>query len=142
MSVRSATRDDLTALLTLDLHGASADAERVDLLMRAIDEGACLVFVDQGRIQGFAVTKRRHFFGRDFVDLLTVHPDARRSGVGRSLLQSVVAGSGTDDIFTSTNRSNGPMRALLVSEGWQVSGELDGLDEGDPKMVFFIHGRS
>jgi len=30
------------------------------------------------------------------------------------------------------------MRALLDREGWSLSGELRGLDEGDPEIVYFI----
>jgi hypothetical protein len=40
-------------------------------------------------------------------------------------------------VFTSTNRSNDAMRALLRTEGWSSSGELDGLDPGDPELVFY-----
>jgi hypothetical protein len=29
------------------------------------------------------------------------------------------------------------MRSLLRTEGWSFSGELDGLDEGDPELVFY-----
>jgi hypothetical protein len=29
------------------------------------------------------------------------------------------------------------MRSLLDTENWTFSGELDGLDEGDPEMVFY-----
>jgi hypothetical protein len=30
------------------------------------------------------------------------------------------------------------MRALLECEGWSLSRELGGLDDGDPEMVYFI----
>jgi hypothetical protein len=40
-------------------------------------------------------------------------------------------------VVTSTNESNTPMRELLRSEGWHLSGVLTGLDEGDPEQVFF-----
>jgi hypothetical protein len=30
------------------------------------------------------------------------------------------------------------MRSLISKEGWQFSGELNGLDEGDPELVFHI----
>jgi len=33
--------------------------------------------------------------------------------------------------------SSPPMRELLRQQGWQLSGELDGLDAGDPEMFFF-----
>jgi hypothetical protein len=29
------------------------------------------------------------------------------------------------------------MQSLLAAEHWTVSGELDGLDEGDPEIVFY-----
>ena len=40
-------------------------------------------------------------------------------------------------MFTSTNRSNLPMLNLLRKEQWLFSGELVGLDEGDPELVFY-----
>jgi hypothetical protein len=30
------------------------------------------------------------------------------------------------------------MQALLESEGWSLSGKLDGLDEGDPEVVYYL----
>lgn len=76
------------------------------------------------------------FFGRDFVGLLKVDPARRRSGIGRALVRAVLATTGTGQVFTSTNTSNQPMRSLLRAEHWSFSGELDGLDEGDPELVF------
>jgi hypothetical protein len=43
----------------------------------------------------------------------------------------------TKQVFTSTNESNQPMRSLLQAERWSFSGELSGLDEGDPELVFY-----
>jgi hypothetical protein len=54
------------------------------------------------------------------------------------LLQAAIAHLRGDQIFTSTNRSNAPMQGLLASLGWQLSGELDGLDEGDPELVYYL----
>lgn len=79
----------------------------------------------------------RHFLGRDFVDLLFVVPSVRRSGVGTRLLCAVLDLDGTGQVFTSTNRSKTAMRELLGQAGWQASGELCGLDEGDSEMFFF-----
>ena len=47
------------------------------------------------------------------------------------------AAAGTEQVLTSTNTSNQPMRSLLQAEGWSFSGELNGLDEGDPELVFY-----
>ena len=87
---------------------------------------------------GYVVTKERHFYGRDFIDLLVVGESARRHGVGRMLMRTAVGAATTPRVFTSTNESNAPMRALLESEGWSYSGRLEGLDEGDPELVFFL----
>ncbi len=78
-----------------------------------------------------------HFFGRDFVDLVMVDPTRRRAGIGRGLLRVALVAAGTEQVFTSTNASNQPMRSLLQAEGWSFSGELAGLDEGDPELVFY-----
>ncbi len=86
---------------------------------------------------GFAVVRPAHFFGRDFVDLLIVDPARRRSGIGRALLRTALATAGTEQVFTSTNTSNLAMRSLLHAERWSFSGKLDGLDEGDPELVFY-----
>ena len=43
----------------------------------------------------------------------------------------------TDTIFSSTNESNIAMRALFERDGWTLSGVLNGIDEGDPEMVFW-----
>ena len=64
---------------------------------------------------------------------------SRRQGTGRALLRAALHRASTPRVFTSTNESNGPMRALLVREGWTPAGVLTGLDEGDPEHVFF-HG--
>ena len=66
-----------------------------------------------------------------------VSPSSRRSGVARRMLRALLSMDGTNQLFTSTNRSNIPIRDLLVKEGWQFSGELVGLDPDDPEMIFF-----
>ncbi len=43
----------------------------------------------------------------------------------------------TDKLFTSTNQSNRPMQKLLEKLGYQPSGYIENLDEGDPELVYF-----
>lgn len=116
--------------------GGSNDRRR--LLEVAVRSGHCLVLDTDDGIAGFVVTVPQVFFGRDFVELLMVGQTRRRAGVGRQLLQAAVRSASTTRVFTSTNRSNSPMRKLLESEGWSFSGELIGLDEGDPEIVYFV----
>ncbi len=60
----------------------------------------------------------------------------RRQGIGGILLNEAVTQSSSDRIFTSTNQSNAAMIGLLEKAGWHFSGQLEGIDEGDPEMVF------
>ncbi|HUJ06992.1 MAG TPA: GNAT family N-acetyltransferase [Streptosporangiaceae bacterium] len=135
--LRPAEVGDLPGVLRADQHAAAGDAERIDFLTASIGRGECLVCVQDGEVAGFAVRRPAHFYGRDFVDLLAVHPARRRGGLGRALLREALARAGTTQVFTSTNTSNLPMRSLLAADGWTFSGELDGLDEADPELVFY-----
>jgi hypothetical protein len=58
--------------------------------------------------------------------------------MGRELIRAAVAAESSAAVFTSTNQSNASMQALLESEGWSLSGKLDGLDEGDPEVVYYL----
>ena len=136
-AVRRAVASDLTDMIAADHVAQTGDGNRLNFLTSALGAGWCLVFIDAEGLGGFAVTRPRHFFGRDFVDLLMVHPVRRRSGIGRCLLRSAVASANTSTVFTSTNQSNAAMRGLLLREGWTVSGTLVGLDDNDPEMVFW-----
>jgi ribosomal protein S18 acetylase RimI-like enzyme len=95
------------------------------------------VQVSDGLVRGFIVVRPAHFFGRDFIDLLAVGPASRRNGIGRLLLRHALATAATAQVFASTNVSNAPMRSLLHAENWSFSGQLDGLDDGDPELVFY-----
>jgi ribosomal protein S18 acetylase RimI-like enzyme len=135
--IRRAVADDMDGILRTDQRAAGGDHDRADFLRRSLALGECLVYLDHGAVAGFAVVKPTQFSGRDFIELLMVDPACRRRGIGRNLLRAALGAAGTEQVFTSTNASNQPMRSLLQAEGWSFSGELDGLDEGDPELVFY-----
>ena len=135
--IRRAVADDIDGILRTDHRAADGDQDLADFLRRSLDLGECLVYLEHGAVAGFAIVKPAHFFGRDFIELLVVDTSRRRAGIGRNLLRAALAAAGTEQVFTSTNTSNQPMRSLLQAEGWSFSGELDGLDEGDPELVFY-----
>ena len=95
-----------------------------------------LIFESDARLAGFVVVRARSFFGFDFVELLSVAASDRRHGIGSYLLDEALSQSSTVRIFTSTNQSNTPMIGLLENATWQFSGQLEGIDEGDPEMVY------
>ncbi len=136
-SIRRATLDDLEDLLTIDRGNVDRDPERITTIRAHVAEGHCWVHTGEARLDGYAVLLPRHFFRRDFLDLLMVAPPVRRSGVATNLLRALLGMDGTQQVFTSTNRSNMPMRELLSKESWRLSGGLDGLDVDDPEMFFY-----
>nr|WP_207930214.1 hypothetical protein [Pseudomonas aeruginosa] len=75
----------------------------------------------------------------DFAGLLAIDPIAREQAGRRGFLVERLAQEQcrvAEELFTSCNRSNLPMRRLLEREGFQPSGVIDNLDEGDPELVF------
>jgi GNAT superfamily N-acetyltransferase len=121
----------------LGVKGApSGYSDRPSLIASRIESGDCFVGECDGVISGFLTVHRRSFFGRDFIELLAVDPAHRRQGTASDLLHAATSSSTTSQLFISTNRSNVAMRDLLRKEQWLFSGELDGLDEGDPELVF------
>jgi GNAT superfamily N-acetyltransferase len=134
--IRRAVAGDVDGILRTDHIAARGDRERAEFLRVSLLAGHCHVHVAGGAVTGFVIVRPAHFFGRDFIELLIVGRAARRSGVGRALLRHAHATAGTSQVFTSTNTSNHPMRTLLEAEGWSFSGELSGLDDGDPELVF------
>lgn len=111
--------------------------ERVPLLTDRVLSGEVIVYEADSHISGYAVIRRRSFFGLDFVELLAVSTDERRRGIGSKLLEEAVGRSSTNRIFTSTNRSNLQMIRLLEQEAGLLSGQLEGIDEGDPEKIYY-----
>jgi N-acetylglutamate synthase-like GNAT family acetyltransferase len=137
---RRAKPSDLDAVLELD-RVSPIGHKRTSLLTARVHSGEVLLFENEDQLLGFAVVRNRSFFGQDFVELLTVSVGKRRQGIGGYLLQEVVTQSSSDRIFTSTNQSNAEMIGLLENAGWHFSGQLKGIDEGDPELVFFKDAR-
>ena len=138
IGIRRVSIDDLDGLQAIDVMVAAAGhAKRISAIRPYVSDGFCWVISDQADLDGYAVLLPRHFFGRDFLELLMVSSFARRSGVATRFLRALLSMEGTGQVFSSTNGSNTPMHNLLAKEGWQFSGELVGLDSDDPEMFFF-----
>ena len=113
----------------------TGSAERAGYIGDIANRGGLSVVHEEDAVIAFCCLDAQYFFERPFLSLLMVHPDARRRGAGRRLLR-FNAGRAEDSLWTSTNRSNEPMRALLKSEGWRFCGEVSGLDPGDPERFY------
>jgi GNAT superfamily N-acetyltransferase len=133
VNLRRATLDDLAAIVAVDRdHGV---APRIDWLRRRIDRGECMLSICDGDLAGFLVDDDA-FFDRTFIRLVVVAHKHRRSGVANALVADAESRARTPTVFSSSNRSNTAMHALLRKRGWVESGVIEGLDEMDPEIVF------
>ena len=137
MDVRPARAADIGPIAALD-QTAQSDPRRAEEISRAVSAGGCHVAIVDGSIAGYAVF-RADFFNQGFVWLLGVAENRRRRGVGNALMAAIERACPTAKLFTSTNRSNTPMRSLLTRRGYTEVGVVDGLDEGDPEVFFMKH---
>ncbi|HEY5337524.1 MAG TPA: GNAT family N-acetyltransferase [Rhizomicrobium sp.] len=131
---RLALTRDRRAFGTFDPRAAD-DLDRRAHIDSAIAARHCWVAELSGHIAGYGVLAK-NFFGRDFIELIYVAEDARRSGVGGALLAAIEQSRHEPQIFTSTNESNAPMRALLAKHGYAPSGRIENLDPADAELVF------
>ena len=114
---------------------ARVDPARRDRIGDAIARGRCWAAELDGRVVGYAIVSHE-FFERDFIELLVIGAAHRRRGAGDCLLSAIERSIHGDRLFTSTNESNAPMRALLAKRGWLPSGRIENVDDGDPELVF------
>lgn len=122
----------------IDINEAhSGGLSRTNYLIEVANRSGLFVAYADGSPVGFACLDDRHFFRTPFVSLLVVHPDHRRLGIGQALVDRLQREAIGKRLFTSTNQSNGPMMAFLKTNGFVLCGQVQGLDEGDPELIYF-----
>jgi len=131
--VRPAGLEEVAAAGALDRQVTSGH-DRAPDLAAAQAEGRLLVAERHGEIVGYATHGK--FFEYDFLELLVVRPSDRRTGVATALVAAVESSSRSGKLFTSTNQSNAPMQRLCAELGFESSGVVENLDEGDPELFF------
>lgn len=135
LSIRPATAADIDALIATD-HVAAHSADRRDAIAEWVALGQCHLAERDGVAAGY-VALTHSFFRSPFIEMLMVSAAARRTGIGRSLIEHCIALTPPDQkLWSSTNESNTPMRALLPQLGFVQTGMFEELDEGDPELIF------
>lgn len=134
ITIRPAVENDIEALCSLDLI-ARQDEGRQEFIRREVASGDCFVAVTDGTVIGYGVLNYT-FYYNGCVDMLYVHSEHRRRGAGEALLRHMETLCRTPKLFTSTNLSNLRMQSLLAKLGYELSGVIHNLDEGDPEIVY------
>ena len=137
MEIREGTRAHREPIISLD-PVARIEPGRIKFIDRVLQSATCLVAEQNGGIVGYA-TLEYTFFDRGFVSMVYVAQSERRRGIGRALMQALASRCETQELFTSTNESNHPMRQLLTTLGYVPSGIIHNLDPGDPELVFLLN---
>ena len=133
--IRTAVDSDIQEVCALD-DVARREDERREFIRREVVSGNCFVAVIDGTVVGYGVLNYT-FYNNGWIDMLYIHSDHRRRGVGADLIRHMESQCRTPKLFTSTNQSNLSMQSLLAKLGYESSGVIHNLDEGDPEIVYF-----
>jgi GNAT superfamily N-acetyltransferase len=135
ITIAPATTADFPALVALDPVARGSDDRRT-AIGEWIAAGQCSVAILDGSPAGY-VAFTTSFFRSPFIEMLMVAEGARRRGIGRALIEHCIALVPQDNkLWTSTNESNTPMRTLLPNLGFVCTGQFEGLDVGDPELIY------
>ncbi len=134
MAIREVASADFSAIASLS-RGSDPVPVAAYPTERLKNAPACLVATFGETVVGY-VALDYSFYGNGFIPILFVAETARRSGVATSLMRAIEHKCKTPKLFTSTNQSNIPMRSLLAAIGFEPSGIIHNLDEGDPEVVY------
>ena len=112
-----------------------ASRDNTNFIHGCVSARTCYVAEEGGEVLGYSVLEH-NFFRKAFVTKLFVRSECRRQGVAGLMLNHLESLAQTDRIFISTIQSNKPAKALFTKFGYESSGEIHHLDDGDPQMIF------
>jgi ribosomal protein S18 acetylase RimI-like enzyme len=133
LEIRLAAPGDLPRVLAIDAR--ASDPDRRQRVSDAVVLGECWVAESDREVLGYAVVNT-HFFEQPFVWLVIVAERFRRLGVGSALMRHAMDRFPDRKVFTSTNESNRPSRAMIESLGFERAGQIEHLDEADSELVY------
>jgi ribosomal protein S18 acetylase RimI-like enzyme len=135
MRIRRAKLPDFRRIASIDPLSL-ASKSRQTWLRESIHARAVWVLAAGTVVKGYAILTRS-FFQRPFIEQLYVANDDRRRGHGECLLSRLEKTCRRHgEVWTSTNRSNQPMRQLLKKRGFVRHGRVTGLDKGDAEIFY------
>ncbi|NBC25049.1 MAG: GNAT family N-acetyltransferase [Bacteroidetes bacterium] len=144
IGLRMATKKDKSWVVALDYaldQDEHIELSREEKITKAILDEECFIVLADNKEVGFIIFDYR-FFDQGWIELIIIDEDQRGKGIGGQALELICQQCKTDKVFTSTNKSNTPMQRALAKAGFSFSGELNGLDDGDPELFYFKRGKA
>jgi ribosomal protein S18 acetylase RimI-like enzyme len=134
LKIKKATLKDLPAIIEVMKAGSTAD--HTDFITRSVKSEQCQIALIGDKVVGFGIFGTSLFFHREFMELLIVHPEYWRKGIGTALIRRLERLCTTGKFFTSTNQSNVRAQKTYEAYGFIRSGYIENLDEGDPEIIY------
>lgn len=135
MEMRIAKEDDYEGCVELDRLVVGTDA-REEFLAQRIRHRRIYITVDEDRVVGF-VTFEANFFGCLYISLLLVHPDFRRRGTARRMIEKVAKHSKNGKLFSSTGADNDVSIKMHEALGFRRSGYIENLPQPEKEIIYY-----
>ena len=135
MEIRPAGREDYEQCIELDKLIFGTD-KRKDFLRHRIEHGRMYVAIEDGRVVGLAAFMTR-FVGCLYLSLLLVHPDYRRRGIARRMIDAVASHSRDGRLFSSTEEDNEVSIKMHEALGFRRSGYIENLPQPLREIILF-----
>ncbi len=135
MEIRLGREHDHDGCVELDSLVIGSDA-RKEFLLLGLREKRIYVAARKGRIVGL-ITFEPDFFGCLYISLLMVHPDRRRRGIARELIEKVSAHSTDGRLFSSTEEDNEISLKMHEALGFRRSGYIENLPQPKREIILF-----
>jgi ribosomal protein S18 acetylase RimI-like enzyme len=132
--IRYAVLSDIQRIINIDFI-TRMDSRRIPFIEKTVRSGTCCIIESNEKLAGYGIFDYS-FYQYGFIEMLYLSPEFRRMGLGTQLMDHFEKLCTTEKIFTSTNQSNTPAQKLFVSMGYQPSGIIYNLDEGDPELMY------
>ena len=135
MRLQRANSTDLDCILDLHVGGVN-DQLRSQNIRKQISSDSVYIAIVKRKVVAYAILNYS-FYDNGWIEMLYVQQDFRCQGIGASLIRHLASKCRVPKLFTSTNQSNMSMQRLLAAQGFEPSGIIENLDEGDPELVYY-----
>ncbi len=134
MEIRLAKEDDLEDCVRLN--DLAFKKDRRKLLEQYIRHRRMYVAMDENRLVGF-ITFDTNFIGCLYISLLMVHPQFRRRGIARKMIEKVASHSENGKLFSSTEADNEISIKMHEALGFIKSGYVDNLPQQARELIYY-----